>query len=143
MRQVSGLASCDACSRIIEPRPDRYLDSLNTTWDKLWQADICEALTAKQCSLVLGGGGAMWGETVDSSNIEATTWPRLAAVAEALWSPDTPQRRSAHEGGGIAMARARMKRFRCLLNRRGVRAAPVDNAQARAAPPGPGACMAQ
>jgi hypothetical protein len=28
----------------------------------------------------------MWGETVDASDLEETLWPRLAAVAENLWS---------------------------------------------------------
>ena len=40
-------------------------------------------------------------------------------------------------------AHARMYGFRCLLNRRGVAAAPVDNADARTSPPGPGGCFEQ
>eukprot|EP00277_Geminigera_cryophila_P016421 CAMPEP_0179453790 /NCGR_PEP_ID=MMETSP0799-20121207/37693_1 /TAXON_ID=46947 /ORGANISM="Geminigera cryophila, Strain CCMP2564" /LENGTH=560 /DNA_ID=CAMNT_0021251099 /DNA_START=92 /DNA_END=1771 /DNA_ORIENTATION=+ len=131
--------------------PTWYLDSLEVTWDKEWQVDICEQLTRTQCSLVLGGGGAMWGEHVDSSNIESIIWPRLAAVAEALWSPKVSSRTSfviaqnvKREGEErMAAARIRLKAFRCLLNRRGVRAAPVDNTNAGTAPPGPGACMAQ
>ena len=37
----------------------------------------------------------------------------------------------------------RIAAFRCLLNRRGVRAAPLMNAVAREAPPGPGGCLEQ
>ena len=37
----------------------------------------------------------------------------------------------------------RIERFRCLLNRRGVRAAPVTNDNARSAPSGPGSCFDQ
>jgi len=36
-----------------------------------------------------------------------------------------------------------IREFRCLLNRRCVAAAPVDNPMARAAPTGPGSCLAQ
>jgi hypothetical protein len=59
----------------------RYLDSLSVTWDTIWGVDICAGLSDAQCKLVMGGGGGMWGEHVDSSNIEATIWPRLAAIA--------------------------------------------------------------
>ena len=64
-----------------------------------------------------------WGETVDSSDIEPTVWPRLGAVAERLWSP-----RSIND---FTDAQDRMMAFRCLLNRRAVAAAPGDNANAR------------
>ena len=78
----------------------------------------------------------MWGETVDSSDLEQTVWPRLGAIGEKLWSPRaaTAQPDAAH---------ARMRAFRCLLNRRGIAAAPVDNADTRSAPPGPGGCFEQ
>ena len=33
------------------------------------------------------GQGEMWGETVDASDVESTVWPKLAAIAERLWSP--------------------------------------------------------
>ena len=36
----------------------------------------------------------------------------------------------------------RLQAFRCLLLQRGVKAAPVTNAVARAAPTGPGGCFA-
>jgi hexosaminidase len=62
-------------------------------------------------------------------------WPRLAAIAERLWSP-----RSVND---TAMAEPRYDAFRCLLNRRGVQAAPARNVDARAAPPGPGGCYEQ
>ena len=75
------------------------------------------------------------GETVDASDLQQTVWPRLAAVAERLWSP-----RALND---TADAHDRIRSFRCLLNRRGVAAAPVDNPMARTAPPGPGSCLGQ
>ena len=78
-----------------------------------------------------------WGETVDASDIDGTVWPRLGAIAEKLWSPEaatipTP-----------ADMLPRLAEFRCRLNARGVRAAPVYDADARSAPPGPGSCLKQ
>ena len=103
----------------------------------MYANEPCETIPdAKQCALVLGGQGEMWGETVDMSDLEQTVWPRLGAIAERLWSPRDSilSADAAHE---------RMRGFRCLLNRRGIAAAPVDNLGARSAPPGPGGCYDQ
>ena len=114
-----------------------YLDHLDITWDKVYGNEPCSTISdAAQCALVLGGQGEMWGETVDASDIQSTVWPRLGAIAERLWTPRATI-------GDAAAAAPRMHAFRCLLNRRGIAAAPVDNAEARAAPPGAGGCLDQ
>eukprot|EP00747_Dinoflagellata_sp_TGD_P053407 gnl/TRDRNA2_/TRDRNA2_148433_c1_seq1.p1 gnl/TRDRNA2_/TRDRNA2_148433_c1~~gnl/TRDRNA2_/TRDRNA2_148433_c1_seq1.p1 ORF type:complete len:137 (+),score=22.47 gnl/TRDRNA2_/TRDRNA2_148433_c1_seq1:149-559(+) len=112
-----------------------YLDSLITTWDTMYAREPCTGLTDAECSHVLGGGGEGWGEMIDPSDIEQTLWPRLAAIAERLWSP--------REINNSAAALSRLSAFRCLLHDRGVAAAPLRNKEARAAPPGPGSCFDQ
>jgi hexosaminidase len=113
-----------------------YLDHLNTKWDAAYSNEPCpSSLTDKECALVLGGQGEMWGETVDASDLEQTVWPRLGAIGERLWSPKDVVE--------TAAALPRIEAFRCLLNRRGVRAAPVNNAVARSAPHGAGGCYEQ
>ena len=81
-------------------------------------------------NLVLGGGGQMWGETADPSDVLATVWPDLAAIAERLWSP-----RNATDP---LLAEPRLESFRCHLEERDVPVTAINNAQSRTALPGPG-----
>lgn len=113
-----------------------YLDWLATSFDTMYDNDPLEGITdPKQRSLVLGGEACMWGETVDTSDIMQTIFPRLCAVAERLWSTRAPST--------SVTVKPRAHWIRCLLNSRGIAAAPMDNAQAREAPPAPGGCYDQ
>lgn len=114
-----------------------YLDHLDVPWDKFYTAEPVEGINdASKQELVLGGEVCMWGETADTSNVQQTIWPRAAAAAERLWTS-----REAISTGNITLtALPRLLYFRCLLNRRGVQAAPVKNSYARSPPSGPGSC---
>jgi len=112
-----------------------YLDGLSVTWKTMYVQEPCALVNDEQCKLVLGGGGEMWGETVDASDIMQTVWPRLGAIAERLWSPRNLT--------STDQAEPRFAAFRCMLNRRGIGAAPYKNLLARSAPPGPGGCYVQ
>ncbi|KAH6802376.1 beta-hexosaminidase 1 [Perilla frutescens var. frutescens] len=116
-----------------------YLDHLDVPWDEVYYAEPLEDITdASQQKLVLGGEVCMWGETADASDVQQTIWPRAAAAAERLWSPQ--ESGSSHNSTTVLL---RLEYFRCLLTRRGVPAAPVRNFYARRPPTGPGSCYSQ
>ena len=116
-----------------------YLDNLNVDWKAVcvYANDPCaggmpDDLCVKH---VLGGHGEMWGETVDTSDLAQTVWPRLAAISR---SDLVPQGDNGHCCGASSNRGVPL-----FAHRRGIAAAPVNNANARSAPPGPGSCLQQ
>lgn len=63
---------------LIYPALDHYLN------DPL-PADI--ELSEAEKKLILGGEATMWSEYVSPETIDSRIWPRTAAIAERLWSP--------------------------------------------------------
>ncbi|XP_074575499.1 beta-hexosaminidase 1 isoform X1 [Curcuma longa] len=117
-----------------------YLDHLDIPWEDFYTSEPLEGINnTTQQNLVLGGEVCMWGETADTSVVQQTIWPRAAAAAERLWSP----LESTSTGNLNTTVLQRLHYFRCLLNRRGIAAAPVTNKYARSPPYGPGSCYVQ
>ncbi|XP_047331935.1 beta-hexosaminidase 3-like [Impatiens glandulifera] len=122
---------------IVSNQDKWYLDHLDATWEGFYMNEPLTNITnPNHQQLVLGGEVCMWGENIDGSDIEQTIWPRAAAAAERLW---TPYNKLAKDPREVV---ERLSHFRCLLNQRGVAAAPL-NGPGRVAPYQPGSCFRQ
>jgi hexosaminidase len=111
------------------------------TWQDMYNAEPLTGVTTNP-QLVIGGEACMWGEQVDSVNIDSRIWPRAAGVSERLWSPRTVTGMllasltmhclSTHRMQqlialeiGATNAIPRLVAFRCRLAQRGIGAGPI------------------
>ncbi|KMT14684.1 hypothetical protein BVRB_4g074520 [Beta vulgaris subsp. vulgaris] len=122
---------------IVSNQDKWYLDHLDITWDEFYMNEpLTNISNPKQQKSVIGGEVCMWGEHIDASDIEQTIWPRAAAAAERLWTSSDKLARNPRQ------VTRRLAHFRCLLNQRGVAAAPLAG-PGRIAPEDPGSCYTQ
>ncbi|MBV9771577.1 MAG: family 20 glycosylhydrolase [Bryobacterales bacterium] len=67
-----------------------YLDQMQPA-STLYSVDPLDhdaaMLTSDEKTRILGGEVAMWSEFVSPENVDSRIWPRSAAIAERLWSP--------------------------------------------------------
>jgi hexosaminidase len=69
-----------------------YLDLMQSTEFHYLNDPVNEAagsLTDAERARILGGEACMWSEFVTPGNVDTRLWPRAAAVAERLWSPQS------------------------------------------------------
>eukprot|EP00887_Chlorella_sp_A99_P006127 scaffold22.g6127.t1 len=88
-----------------------------TSWKVIYETDPLEAFDAGSGGdprRVLGGEAAMWTEHVHPSTLDYIVWPRAAALAERLWSPEETTQ-------SVKQAEPRLKRFAAQLRAAGLR----------------------
>lgn len=61
--------------------------SSDTEGDKPPKIEQMKPLTKAENNRILGGEACMWSELVTAENVDSRIWPRAAAIAEKLWSP--------------------------------------------------------
>ncbi|CAD6998207.1 beta-hexosaminidase subunit beta [Ceratitis capitata] len=98
-----------------------YLYVLDTgaDWEKLYNVEPTDFNGNKaQKAHVIGGEACLWSEWINEHNVLPTTFPRVSAIAERLWSPV--------EELSVDEARLRLEEHNCRLMARGIEARPAN-----------------
>ncbi|EDQ89607.1 uncharacterized protein MONBRDRAFT_25125 [Monosiga brevicollis MX1] len=85
------------------------------TWVDMYEVELPE--DRESPGRVLGGEACMWSEQVSDISLHTRLWPRLAGVAERLWSPA--------DITDAALAAQRLGAVRCKMAARGVPIGPI------------------
>ncbi|KAF9936285.1 hypothetical protein BGZ65_002565 [Modicella reniformis] len=91
------------------------------TWQRIYNFDFTQGLTAEEAKHVIGGEAAIWSEQVDATVVDGKVWPRASAFAESLWSGN----RDKDGYKRTTELSARIQDFRERLVSRGIMAAPL------------------
>ncbi|KAL0565696.1 Glucosamine-6-phosphate isomerase (Glucosamine-6-phosphate deaminase) (GNPDA) (GlcN6P deaminase) [Marasmius crinis-equi] len=86
------------------------------TWQKAYSFNPTANLSSSAAKLVLGGQHLLWTEQSGPANLDSIVWPRAASSAEVFWSG----------GGNVSEALSRLHAVGFRLNKRGVRAIPLQ-----------------
>ncbi|KAI9202955.1 glycoside hydrolase superfamily [Polychytrium aggregatum] len=89
-------------------------------WTMIYQYDPLSGVLPANVPFVKGGFGSLWSETIKRHNLDRYVFPRMAAIAERLWSYTN----AAYDP--VATPR-RLNRFRAsLINELGIASADLD-----------------
>lgn len=96
-----------------------YVTDTGADWEKFYRVEPTNFTgTIVQKNRVIGGEACLWGEWINENNILPTTFPRVSAVAERLWSEK--------EHRSEADARIRLEEHNCRMLYRGIEARPAN-----------------
>ncbi|KAN0023314.1 hypothetical protein ACTFIU_011484 [Dictyostelium citrinum] len=96
-----------------------YLEYSYSNWERAYSYEPTLNISKSNFDLVLGGEGAIWSESIDSSNLFQKLYPTASAIAERLWSPI--------DYTDLSTAQSRLQSFRCSLLKRGIHIAPLNS----------------
>lgn len=82
---ISGKVSLALLNFNFEGKKIGGYDMANTSPPELKQIPV---ITDAQRLNILGGEACMWSEVISSETVDSRLWPRTAAIAEKLWTPE-------------------------------------------------------
>ena len=91
------------------------------TWQRIYDFDFTQGLSAEQKKLVMGSIAPLWSEQVDDVVLSQKLWPRAAALAELVWSGN----RNKEGNKRTTELTQRILNFREYLVANGVMASPL------------------